>query len=208
MLNTRELAYIITISIILAFTISLVETLELFLFTLFFVFLVIIINVLAKKITAFILDSEIEIKLWEVKRWGYRAHHHLKKTFPAGAFLPLLVTGLSFGFLYWMSCLVFETKGKVYRAAKRWGLYSFSEITEYHIALIAGFGILANLVFAIIGYIIGMPEFARLNIYFAFFNILPISDLDGSKILFGSIVFWSFLAILTLIALGYALFLI
>ena len=47
-----------------------------------------------------------------------------------------------------------------------------------------------------------------INFWFAFFNMLPISELDGNKIFFGSIVFWSFLAILTLIGLGYAFLLI
>ena len=81
-------------------------------------------------------------------------------------------------------------------------------MTEYHIGVIAGWGILANLFFALIGYLIGFTEFARLNIYFAFFNIIPLSNLDGNKIFFGSFIFWSFLAILTIIGLGYAFFLI
>jgi len=208
MIKGKEILYVVTISIILAFTISLIESLDLFLYTLLTVFIVIMINVLAKKITAFILDSEIEINLWEMKRWGYKTHHHLKKSFPIGAFLPIIVTFLSMGFLYWMACLTFETKGKVYRAAKRWGLYSFSEMTEYHIGLIAGWGILANLFFALLGYLVGFSEFAKLNIYLASFNLIPISSLDGNKIFFGSLVFWSFLVTITLIALGYALFLI
>jgi hypothetical protein len=208
MLNSKEIAWIIVISLVLAFTISLMKSLEHFLYILAIVFLVILVNIIAKKITAFVLDSEIEIKLWEIKRWGVKPHYHLKKSFPAGIFLPLVVTGLSFGLLPWMACLVFETKGKVYRAARRWGLYKFSEMTEHHIGLIAGWGVLANLFLAAMGYLVGFPEFARLNVYFAFFNIIPISNLDGNKIFFGSLIFWSFLAILTLIALGYAFFLI
>ncbi|MBL7059296.1 hypothetical protein ISS08_02490, partial [Candidatus Pacearchaeota archaeon] len=101
-----------------------------------------------------------------------------------------------------------DVKAKVYRAAKRHGLYSFSEMTEYHLGLIAASGIFINLILAIIGYVIGFPLFAKLNIYYALFNMIPISDLDGNKIFFGSLVLWSFLAALTLIGLGYALFLI
>lgn len=208
MVNAREIAYMVVISIILAFTISLVASLGLFLYALLTIFVVIFINVMAKKITAFVLDSEIEIKLWEMRRWGYKAHHQLKKSFPIGAFLPIIVTFLSVGLLQWMACLVFETKGKVYRAAKRWGLYSFSEMTEYHIGLIAGWGILTTLAFAVIGYLTGFSEFAKLSIFYAFFNMIPFSDLDGNKIFFGSLVFWSFLAILTLIALGYVFFIV
>ena len=81
-------------------------------------------------------------------------------------------------------------------------------MTERHIGLIAAAGIAMNLIAAIIGYIINQPEFAKLNIYFAFFNMLPLSDLDGNKILFGNKVLWSFLAIITIIGMFYALFLI
>ena len=60
----------------------------------------------------------------------------------------------------------------------------------------------------IISYLLGYPDFARLNLYLAFFNMIPISDLDGNKIFFGSIVLWSFLATIVLIGLGLAFFLI
>ena len=196
MLNSREFAYIILVSLEIFFTI------------LATIFLVILINIFAKKVVAFHYDSEIEINLWEIKRWGFKTHYHFKKPFPAGVFFPVIITFLSYGFLYWMGNIVFEVKAKAYRAAKRWGLYTFSEMTEWHIGLIAASGIVANLLFAVIGYLIGFADFARLNIYYAFFNMLPISDLDGNKIFFGSLTLWSFLAIVVLIALGYAFFLV
>ncbi|MFH1326586.1 MAG: hypothetical protein ABIH59_00475 [archaeon] len=208
MINSREFSYIILISIIFAFTISLLKSLEFFLYILLTVFLVIIINILAKKIASFILDSEIEVKLWEIKRYGFKPTSKLKKPFPIGAILPIIITTLSFGYVYWMASLIFDVKAKVYRAAKRWGLYTFSEMTEWHIGLIAAWGIVANLVFALIGYLIGFSDFARLNIYFAFFNLLPLGELDGNKIFFGSIILWSFLASLVLIGVGYAFLLV
>ena len=170
--------------------------------------MVIVLNVVAKKITSYYLDSEVEVKLWEMKRWGWRSHHYFKKPFPLGVFLPILTTALSFGYVVWMACLTFDVKAKVYRAAKRFQLYSFSEMTEYHIAFIATAGIIINLIFAIIGYLLGFYEFSKLNIYFAFFNMIPLSSLDGNKILFGNIVLWAFLAALTLIGLGCAAFVI
>jgi hypothetical protein len=208
MLEKKEIISIAVITLVLAFTISLIKSLELFLYVLLSVFLILIINIIAKKVMSFYLDSEIEIKLWEIKRYGFKAHRYFKKPFPAGAFFPVIVTAFSFGYLTWMASLVFDVKAKVYRAAKRHGLYSFSEMTEYHIALIAAAGILANLGFAVIGYFIGFSSFAKLNIYYAFFNMLPISSLDGNKIFFGSLILWSFLASITLIGLFFALFVI
>jgi Zn-dependent protease len=166
------------------------------------------INILVKKLAAFILDSEIEVRFWEMKRWGFWPGQQFKKPFPIGLVLPIIVTVLSYGYIYWLGSLIFDVKGKVYRAAKRYGLYKFSEVTEWHIGWIAAWGVIANLFFAIVGYIFGFPEFARLNIYFAFFNLIPFSSLDGNKIFFGSVTMWALLAILTLIGVGYAFLLV
>jgi Zn-dependent protease len=203
MINKNEIFSILLITLILAFTISILKISETFLFVLISVFIIIIANVFAKKIASYYLDSEIEIKLWEIKRYGFQPTRYFKKMFPAGAFFPILITAFSLGYLKWMACLVFDIKPKIYKAAKRHGLYSFSEMAECHIGLIAGSGIFINLILAIIGYLIGFDEFAKLNIYYAFFNILPISDLDGNKIFFGSLVLWSFLAAIILIGLSY-----
>ncbi len=202
MLNSKEISAILIVTIILALAVSLIESASAFLYALIFVFLIIMINILAKKITAFYLDSEIKIKLWEISRIGFRTHQRFKKPFPAWAFFPLIFTALSFGHLTWFANLVFDSRPKIYKAAKRHGLYSFSEIPEYHIGLIAAIGIFANLLFSIIGYLTGFTEFAKLSLYFTFFNMIPIADLDGNKIFFGSKLLWSFIAILVLLGIA------
>ena len=220
MLNKKEIIAILITTLVLGFTISLMESLKIFAYISLTIFLIIIINILAKKVMSFYLDSETEINLWNIKRVGlsyflnifpFSTPHpsrKLKKPFPAGIFLPIITTAFSFGYINWMASLVFDVKSKTYKAAKRYGLYTFSEMSEYHIALIAAAGIFSNLFFAIIGYLIGFPDFARLNIYYAFFNMIPLSALDGNKIFFGSKFLWSFLAIITSIGIGYAWFLI
>ncbi len=211
MLKKQEFLSIAIITLILGFGVSLIKSVELVLFSLLSIFLIIIINTAAKKIASFYLDSEIKIKIWEIKQWGFKSHHHFKKPFPLGAFLPVITAILSMGIFTWMGSLIFEVKPKIYRAAKRHQLYSFSEMTEWHIGLIAASGIFATLIFAILGYFITLPSqmnFATLSVFFAFFNMLPFSSLDGNKIFFGSLVMWSFLAALVLIGLGYVFLLI
>jgi len=44
------------------------------------------------------------------------------------------------------------------------------------------------------------PEFAKLNIYFMFYNIIPFSDLDGTKIFFVNRTVWSISVIIILAA--------
>lgn len=210
MINKKEITTILISVLVIAFSLSFLDIKGLFLKSLLLVFFVISINITAKKITSFYLDSEIEIKPWEIKRYGLRAHHELKHPIAIGMILPILTRAITYPIqnLTWMSSFVFDVRAKVYRAARRYGLYTFSEMTEYHIGLIAASGIIINLFAATIGYLIGFPEFSRLSIYFAFFNMLPISNLDGNKIFFGSIILWTFLASITLIAMFYALFLI
>jgi Zn-dependent protease len=166
------------------------------------------INIAAKKFLAYYLDSDIEVKIWGIKRFGFTPSKEFKKPFPMGIFLPIIISALTFGNAMWLASLVFDVKAKTYRAAKRHGLYSYSDITEYQIGLIAAAGIVANLIFAIIGYFAGWSIFTRLNIWYAFFNLIPLSDIDGNKIFFGNLVMWSFLATIATIAVVYAFILI
>jgi len=208
MLNLKEISSILIIVFIITLMICLFKSIDALLYTLLAIFSVFLINILAKKITCFYLDSEIEIKIWEIKRYGFKPSSYFKRPFYAGILFPIIFSIVSLGNLIWMACLVFDVKPKIYKAAKRHGLYSYSEMTESHIGLIAAVGVIASLVFAVIGYLLGFSEFSRLSIFFAFFNMIPISDLDGNKIFFGSLVLWSFLAALVLIGLGYVFFLV
>jgi Zn-dependent protease len=208
MLDKKEIIAVIISTIILGFGLSLYKRFEIILYPFLSIFLVLAINILAKKITSFYLDSEIKVKIWEIQRYGFKPKSYFKKPFPAGAVLPLIFSVISLGYITWLAPLVFDVRAKMSRAAKRHGLYTFSEMTEYQIGIIAATGILANLIFAVIGYFLAIPEFARLNIYFAAFNMIPLSNLDGNKIFFGNLVLWNFIASITLIALGYAILLI
>ncbi len=214
MINKKEIFIISLIIIIIALSVNL--SLNFFsewktlLYTLLAVSLVVLANVFTKKVMAYRLDSEIEMKVWEIGKFGFSSDKNSKRPFPLGAFLPLLSKIILFPFksFVWMACLVFDIKPRIYRGAKRHGLYTFSEITEWHLGLIAASGIAVNLALAIIGYLLGFPLFARLNVYYAFFNILPISEFDGNKIFFGNLLLWSFLASLVLIGMLFAIFIV
>jgi hypothetical protein len=214
MLNKREILPILLIIIIISFSVSLSLDMtadwKVLGGALFAVSLVVLASIFTKKIIAYILDSEIEMKVWEIGKYGFSKDKNSKKPFPLGAFLPIISKIILFPIksMVWMASLVFDIKPRVYRGAKRHGLYTFSEITEAQLGLIAASGIVINLILAAVGYFLGFPLFSRLNIYFAFFNILPISELDGNKIFFGNLIMWSFLAALVLISMLFAIFVI
>lgn len=206
MLNKKEMLWVISVTIILGFLISLMASLEKFLYISLSILIILLVNIFAKKIASFYLESEVEIRLWEIKKYWFRNQNTFKKPIPAGIIFPIILSVLTQGFITWMACLIFEVKPKIYRTAKRHGLYSFSEMTEFHIGLIAAAGIVCNLLMAVVAYLVGFPDmmdFARLSIFFAFFSMLPISNLDGNKIFFGNIVMWSFLAVVVLVSLGF-----
>jgi hypothetical protein len=220
-MNKKEIGMIIVSVIILSFIIALSKDLSNFkeniAYAFLMVFIIILLNIFGKKAMARYLDSEIEIKLWEIERYGLfgvssggliHPSKKFKKPIPAGALIPIIVSLITLGYVKWMATLVFDVKASVYRSAKRHGIYAFSEMTEYHIGIIAAAGIFVSFVSAVIAYLFGYEEFARLSLYFVFFNMLPLSDLDGNKIFFGSIILWSFLIALSLIGLGYAVFMI
>jgi len=204
MLNKKEISVFIVATLILGFCVSLADlNWRTFLYGILSIFLILLINILAKKITGYYLESEVEIKLWQVKQYWFKSTYKFKRPTPMGIFLPIIFSVLTLGHLTWLASLIFDVKAKVYRAAKRHGLYSFSEMSEFHIGLIAAAGIFANLFIAFISYLINLPiemNFVTLSIWFCFFNMLPIADLDGNKIFFGNIVLWAFTATITLIA--------
>ena len=208
MLNKNEFIIVALSALIMAAGLSLLHFFENFWWVLLAVSLTILINIVAKKVTAYYMDTHIEIKPWEISRWGYKSHHRFSNPVSIGYFLPVITALFTAGYVTWMAPFIFDIKAKTYRASKRFGYYSFSEISEIHVGLVATIGIMTNLFFAIIGYLINFPEFSRINIYFAFFNLFPLSNLDGNKIFFASRVWWYVLSTLTIIGLFFALFLI
>jgi hypothetical protein len=213
MLNKKEVFIVAVVILITTLSINLsldfFSQWNIFLATLLSISIIILGNIFAKKLIAYFLDSEIEVKLWEVKTPASRSSTK-KHNIMLGAFLPLFSKMILFPFknFIWMASLVFDVRPRIYRGAKRYGLYTFSDITEYHMGLIAASGIVLNLIFAVSGYLLGFSQFAALNIFYAFFSILPLSELDGNKILFGSKVLWSMLASIVLIAMLLAVFII
>jgi len=161
-------------------------------------------NVLIKKIIGYSLEINVRTKFWSWYQYGFRRDSHFKKPVPM-IWVPLLASLLTKGLFWWLAILEFDVTPKTERVAKRHGLYRFTQVTEWHIAWIAAWGIILNLVLGIIGYIAGFELFARLSIYFAAWSIVPLSGLDGSKIFFSSRGIWITLATITLIILGWGL---
>lgn len=215
MFTKKELFAILSIALAIGTVVSLdVENVnqwqEFILIALMTTAAVIFINAIAKKITAYHFDAEIDIETWQFKRFmfmtkrtiiGHRPHQKMKHPFQAGFFIPLIIKFISFGMLNWMASLTFQAKRTIYRTSRRFGQYQYIDITEGEMAWIAFIGIFTNILFAALAYATGMTLFAKVNLTYAFCNTIPISNLDGAKMFFGQRVLWGIAIITTTIGL-------
>lgn len=173
--------------------------------------IIILVSVFSRKLFANSLDAGVEHEIWQWQRFGFKPHYKLNKSIPAGILFPLFFSVFSIGILKIPTLLSYETRALKTRAAKRFGHYSFSEMTDWHNALIGSAGIVSLLLLAVIAYFLPIPGFeylSRLATYYAFVNLLPISKLDGTQIFFGSRILWTTLAIISAVFLSYALLII
>ena len=172
--------------------------------------IIISLNILAKKITAHSLDTDVSHSIWDWSRYGLNPHSHLKNPIPIGTILPIIISLFSLGIFKVPTILTYEARALKRRAAKRFGFYSYTELTEWHNSLIGASGIFVLLLLALIAYLlpVNLELLAKMSAYYAFFNLLPISNLDGTQIFFGSRILWTALSTIALIFALYALVLI
>ena len=199
----KELFTIILAAIILALATAFKNT-EIFYPALLSFTIILILNVLTKKIVGYHFETSVKTKFWALSQYGFRKDMHLKTALPM-AWLPLLIALFSKGFILWLAILEFDIKAKTERVAKRHGLYRFTQVTEWHMALIVTWGIVINLIAALMAYLIGFELFTKLSIYFIAWSIIPFSRLDGSKIFYANRALWIIIFTITAIVLGWGL---
>jgi hypothetical protein len=211
-MNSREIKDIILAIIVLGLVLSIGYKFNIVASTIpkFFLFaaIIILVNVFAKKLMAFALDSNVEHETWKFSRYGLKPHQKFNTEFPLGIILAVFLSIFSMGAIKFMSLLTYETRALKHRAAKRFGFYSFTEMTDWHNGIIGAAGIVALLILSLISYFTFQSDILwRFAAYYAFWNMLPISKLDGTQIFFGSRILYSALGIITLIFAAYALLL-
>ena len=196
------LAAILIFTLVAAFSSLLQGNLAHLAIAFLFTTLIILVNIVTKKGTASLLDANVEHEIWSFSQFGLKPQHHLKNPLPLGIILPLFFSLISLGILKIPSLLTYETTPLKRRAAKRFEYYSYSQMTDWHNALIGASGIIAVLLLSIIAYFLpyNLETLAKLGVYYALVNLIPLSKLDGTQIFFGSRVIYTILLFTTLIA--------
>ena len=176
-----------------------------------FSFVLVFVPVLAKKWAAYLLAASVEHEVWQVYRYGWRPRNHFKSELPFGFIAPLFF--VIFGMLFlrmpiWvMTFLTYETRALKHRAAKRFGFYSYTSMTDWHNGLIGAAGVASLWVLSVIGYFADAGLLSKMAAFYAFWSVIPASKLDGTQIFFGSRVLWVVLFLVSLIFALYGLFL-
>lgn len=202
-MNTKEISTLlialVTLTIIISFKSLLAGNIQYLGTAPLFAFLILLVNIGAKKWAAYSLDADVEHDLWYGARYGLKPGWKLEKKIPLGIIVPLAITAFSLGVAKCMTILSYETSALKRRAARRFGYYSFTEMTDWHNALVGAAGIIGVLILAIIAYTIpALDGLTSLAVYYAFWNMIPWSKLDGAQIFIGSRILYTTLALLTL----------
>ena len=159
-MNKREISHILAAIIILAVISSFGPIFKTgyseFPKILLFSAIIIGVSIAGKKIVAFLLDSDVEHEIWQFQRFGWKPHYYLPNKLPFGIIIPLFFTIFSLGFLKVCTILTYEARALKYRASRRFGFYSFTELTDWHNAIIGAAGIISVLIIAAVGYLPGI----------------------------------------------------
>lgn len=206
MFTKKELVWIIVMIMVYEFIIIFPSSNTLNPLILLVPVIILLTSLVSKKIAAGFFNIKIEHKVWEFQRWGYYRRSQFKKPLQIGLILPFALSILTLGIVRMFTFFQFEVENvPETRILKQRGLKRKEEINESDIAFTAAWGFLSLLILALIGALPGireiLPQLSEYSIYYGFWNLIPVSKLDGSKLFFGSILTWTFLAVLYAIAL-------
>ncbi len=151
---------------------------------------------LGHKIVARSYDCSTEYRIWGIKRIGFAEKAKLPKkilgfkisSIPLGIILPLLFAFASRGKIpFAITGTFIIAVNTLYRVGRK-----YIRLTELEEAKIALAGPIASILFAIflkflsIIFSINLDVAIKINLVLAIFNMLPIPNIDGGRIFFGS----------------------
>ncbi|RMD67731.1 hypothetical protein D6817_00720 [Candidatus Pacearchaeota archaeon] len=163
-----------------------------------FSFFLVLVFAFVRKLVAYFYDASVEHRIWHLERFGFQPKQRFTSPMPLGLIVPFIFTLISLGKAFVVPLLTYETRPLKYRASRRFGYYSFTKMTEWHNALIGASGIVTCFLVAALAYMLNDTLLFKMSVYYAFWNLIPISKLDGTQIFFGNRILWSALAIIAL----------
>ncbi len=154
------------------------------------------------KLVALSKNVESIYQIWNINRIWFGGYGKIKKGIPMGIILAILFIFISKGKFFFTAIGIHELKEKL--VARTGNKKIFLEYFEE--ALIVLSGVITHVLLVVIAILISkslginLVNFTKINFYMALFSLLPLSNLDGSKIFFGSIILWLFTLIFVIIS--------
>ncbi len=168
-------------------------------FNIFFIFTIVLsTSIISKKIFASYLNIKLNFQFWSIYQTSLLEKGHLKKPLTM-AWLPLMLSFVSKGTILWMPILITKEEKTIERVTKYKGMHRYSEVTEWEKAQIACISIISLILICLISYFFNFILLSKISIYFALWSLLPLSNLDGSKLFFGSKKLWTFTTVLAIL---------
>lgn len=121
------------------------------------------------------------------------AHKFVARKYGSLAFFKAWPFGILIGLVFMLLGLKFVAPGAVVIYPYRFGRWKHPHVTLREMGIIAASGPAVNILLALI--FVGLPGFffsrlAFINAFLAFFNLLPVKPLDGSKVFAWKTWFW------------------
>ncbi len=146
---------------------------------------------LAQKIVAEHYSCSSEFKLWALQRFGFRPEYKTKRPLPIGIIIGILAAFLSAGKFPFAAFASFNIIEERHRRVGR----KFINVTAIETAKVALSGVFAALLIAFVLSALHLSkEVALIASLFAFFQMIPLPNLDGAKVFFASMPLFAFSA--------------
>ncbi|MEM4244740.1 MAG: hypothetical protein QXR60_00855 [Candidatus Nanoarchaeia archaeon] len=159
-------------------------------------FAVLLAYALAQKLVANHYGCSAEFSLWTVQRYGFRPYAKFKRPFPIGVLIGFIVAVLSQGKFFFADMASVNFMEQRQRRIGR----KYLNVTASEIAKIALAGVFAALLIALLASILNLgKELVLVASLFAVYQMLPLPNLDGIKIFFGSLPMFAFSAAFVLL---------
>ncbi len=200
MFTKKEITWALIVMIIFAFIIGFSSEFSPISFIISF--LVISVSLTSKKIAAKYFFVDIEHQIWKFQRYGFMKRAYFKKPFPMGIVLPFLMTVLSLGLIRPLTFFELKCKASKMRILRSRGtIHRTLEVKESDLGWICAYGFWGLWLLAFTASYLQIDILAQYAVYYGVWNLLPISNLDGTKIFFGSFFNWALLSIVYLVSL-------
>lgn len=151
--------------------------------------IVLLICQISHKLVALRNDTLSRYSFWSIQRYWFRAKSKFKNPIKIGIFIPILLAIISNGFIKFAAVGTSELKEIKHRRIGK----TFKHLTEYQTAVIHLAGPITLLLLAtLLSPIQALSKLVLISYNVAIFSMLPLSNLDGAKVFFGSIPLYIF----------------